>query len=220
MTIDIKLETPSSSIRDRMVVGAADLLSRRGMHATSLRTVIQHTGTPRGSLGHYFPGGKQQLLEEAMRHATESVAEPLKALVDAHGPVGGLRAFIGWWRGILEASAFEAGCPILAVAVESEAGDAKDMEAAAHTMDPLRALAQQAFERWATILTAALRKEGISAARARSLSALVIAAIEGTVAMCRAARRTQPLDDVQAELESVLKEAIKACGKRAAGSRN
>jgi len=189
-----------------MVAGAADLLSRRGVHATSLRTVVHHTGTPRGSLGHHFPGGKQELLEEAVRYATESVAAPLESLLQERGAVDGLRAFVGWWRRVLEKSGFEAGCPVLAVAVEPLAEEAvPDGERPA---EALRALAREAFERWESILAAALRREGVPAVRARRLGALTVASVEGTVAMCRAYRSAQPLDDVQRELEAVLLGAI------------
>ncbi|MDP9962910.1 AcrR family transcriptional regulator [Variovorax paradoxus] len=192
----------SSPTRDKMIAGAADLLSRRGVHATSLRTVVQHTGTPRGSLGHHFPGGKQQLLEEAVRHANESVAVPLETLMKERGAVEGLQAFVGWWRRILESSGFEAGCPVLAVAVEPMA----DEEDAA-SGEQLRELAHEAFERWEAILAAALRREGVAASRAQRLGALTVAAIEGTVAMCRAARSTRALDDVQLELKAMLMAA-------------
>lgn len=193
----------SSTTRDKMIAGAADLLSRRGVHATSLRTVVQHTGTPRGSLGHHFPGGKQQLLEEAVRHAAESVAVPLETLMKERGAVEGLQAFVGWWRRILESSGFEAGCPVLAVAVEPMA-DEEDAASGEH----LRELAREAFERWEAILSAALRREGVPAGRAQRLGALTVAAIEGTVAMCRAARSTRALDDVQLELKAMLMAAI------------
>ncbi|CAN7705695.1 LmrA/YxaF family transcription factor [Variovorax paradoxus] len=192
----------SSTTRDKMIAGAADLLSRRGVHATSLRTVVQHTGTPRGSLGHHFPGGKQQLLEEAVRHAAESVAVPLETLMKERGAVEGLQAFVGWWRRILESSGFEAGCPVLAVAVEPMA-DEEDAASGEH----LRELAREAFERWEAILAAALRREGVAAGRAQRLGALTVAAIEGTVAMCRASRSTRALDDVQLELKAMLMAA-------------
>ena len=189
-----------------MIAGAADLLSRRGVHATSLRTVVQYTGTPRGSLGHHFPGGKQELLGEAVRYATESVAAPLESLLQERGAVDGLRAFVGWWRRVLEKSGFEAGCPVLAVAVEPVAEEAvPDGE---RPGEALRVLAREAFERWESILAAALRREGVPAARARRLGALTVASVEGTVAMCRAYRSAQALDDVQRELEAVLLDAI------------
>ena len=54
----------------------------------------------------------------------------------------------------------------------------------------------------------ALRREGVAPARARRLAALVIASVEGTVAMCRAARSAQPLDDVRQELELALSSAL------------
>jgi hypothetical protein len=44
--------------------------------------------------------------------------------------------------------------------------------------------------------------------RARRLASLVIASLEGTVAMCRAARSIQPLDDIRQELEVILSGAL------------
>lgn len=199
-----------SSTRQQMVEGAVDLLSRRGVHATSLRTVVKHTGTPRGSLSHHFPGGKQQLLEDALRYAADSVAQPLEALVQQHGAIQGLRAFVGWWRRILEASGFEAGCPVLAVAVEPLTDDGAAELDGDRSGEQLRALAHKAFERWESILAAALRAEGVPTARARRLAVLVVASIEGTVAMCRVSRSSRPLDDVQQELQSILESAIRS----------
>lgn len=196
------------STKERMVAGAADLLSRRGVHATTLRDVVRHTATPRGSLGHHFPGGKQQMLEEALRYAAETVAVPLEALLHEQGALGGLQAFVAWWRRVLEKSGFEAGCPVLAAAVEPVADDASPTDADRAAADRLRLLAQQAFERWQAVFGAALRREGVAAARAARLGALAVAAIEGAVVMCRAARSAQPLDDVARELESLIASAL------------
>ena len=65
------------------------------------------------------------------------------------------------------------------------------------------------------IMIAAMRREGVTAARARRLVALVIASLEGTVAMCRAARSVQPLEDVRQELELVLSERAAEIGRDA-----
>ena len=199
----------STSTREKMVAGAADLISRRGVRATTMRDVVLHTGTPRGSLAHHFPGGKPQMLEDALAYATESVALPLEALVQRQGPVEGLRSFVGWWRRILEHSGFEAGCPVLAVAVEPLL-DSKNGEPEANaSAERLRLMAHDAFERWASILAAAFSAKGVPEARARRLGALVVSSIEGTVAMCRAARSVQPLEDVHRELEVLLRDATK-----------
>ena len=58
-----------SSPRERMVVSAALLIRERGAQATAISDVLKHSGAPRGSAYHYFPGGRMQLLEEATEYA-------------------------------------------------------------------------------------------------------------------------------------------------------
>ena len=200
----------TSDTRAKMVAGAADLMSRRGVNATSMREVVRHTGTPRGSISHHFPRGKQQLIEDAIVFAGAQVSGPLGHLTQERGAIAGLRAFIALWRQTLERTKFQAGCPVLAVAVEQYVNDATDNEgepdeaAQRHLLD----LADGVFADWQRIMVTALRHDGVAPARARRLAALVIASLEGTVAMCRAARSIQPLEDVRQELELVLSSSL------------
>ena len=60
--------------RERMIVSTALLMRERGARATSLDDVLEHSGAPRGSIYHHFPGGKVQLGVEAVRYAGEFVA--------------------------------------------------------------------------------------------------------------------------------------------------
>ncbi|WOH52048.1 TetR/AcrR family transcriptional regulator [Bradyrhizobium sp. sBnM-33] len=200
----------TSDTRAKMVAGAADLMSRRGVNATSMREVVRHTGTPRGSIGHHFPRGKQQLIEDALVFAGKQVSGPLGHLVQSRGAIAGLCTFIALWRQTLERTKFQAGCPVLAVAVEQYVNDAteKDGEPDEAAQRHLLDLADGVFADWQRIMFTALRREGVAPARARRLAALVIASVEGTVAMCRAARSAQPLDDVRQELELVLSSAL------------
>ena len=200
----------TSDTRAKMVAGAADLMSRRGVNATSMREVVRHTGTPRGSIGHHFPRGKQQLIEDALVFAGKQVSGPLQHLTETRGAIAGLRTFIALWRQTLERTEFRAGCPVLAVAVEQYVNDAteKDGEPDEAAQQHLLHLANGIFADWQRIMFTALRSEGVAPARARRLAALVIASTEGTVAMCRAARSAQPLDDVRQELELVLSGAL------------
>ena len=52
--------------RTRMVEGAIQLLATRGVHGASLLKVLEHTGAPRGSVYHHFPGGKEELILAAL----------------------------------------------------------------------------------------------------------------------------------------------------------
>jgi AcrR family transcriptional regulator len=180
-----------------MVAGAADMIRRRGLSATSVRELAEHSGAPLGSTYHYFPGGKQQLAREAVQFAGETVARMLRRRLEA-GPVEGLRAFLTLWRETVTKTDFQAGCPVLAVAVE---------EGGPESTAPLAAAAE-VFTTWESLLAESLREHGAAPARAKQLATLVIAAVEGTVAMCRAKRSAEPLDRIAPELEAMLRTAL------------
>jgi AcrR family transcriptional regulator len=83
------------SPRERTVRSAALLFRERGVGGTGLRDVVEHAGAPRGSLQYYFPGGKEQLLVEAMAWMAERAARPLRDALDAPVPPSPGR----WWTG-------------------------------------------------------------------------------------------------------------------------
>jgi AcrR family transcriptional regulator len=186
--------------RQRMVAGAAEMIRRRGLAATSVRDLARHAGVPLGSTYHYFPGGKGQLAAEAVRFAGGVVTRNLGREFDA-GPVPGLRLFLAHWKQVLEASGYLAGCPVLAVAVEA---------APEGTFGTALDAAAEVFAEWQAMLTRSLRRQGVASRDARRLATLVIAAVEGAVAMCRAQRSVRPLDDVAAHLEALLEAAVGA----------
>lgn len=200
----------TSTTRARMIAGAKDLMRRRGINATTMREVVRMTDTPRGSIAFHFPGGKLELLHEAIEQSRAEVSGPLLHLCETRGVQVGLRSFIAGWQAILEASNFEEGCPILAVAIEEyvpENSTAADAQASVQ-YQALLARAHAAFSEWQSIIANALRKEGVSSARARRLATMVVSAVEGTLALCRASRSTQALEDVRHELESLIKQAL------------
>jgi len=196
---------PSPPSRRQLVAGAADMIRRRGLNATSIREVAKHAGTPLGSTYHYFPGGKQQLATEAVRYAGDTVTRMLDKRLRA-GPVDGLRAFLALWREILTGSDFQAGCPVLAVSIEAVSSEAVSSEAGTH--GEALAAAAEAFTGWEAKLTESLCEHGVAAAEAGRLATLAVAAAEGAVVMCRAQRSTRPLDRVSAQLESLITAAV------------
>ncbi|WP_405494330.1 TetR/AcrR family transcriptional regulator [Nocardia sp. NBC_00511] len=179
--------------RRRLVAGAADMIRRRGLAATSVRELAKHAHAPLGSTYHYFPGGKTQLAAEAVGYAGDTVTGMLERRL-RQGPTEGLRAFLHTWRKILVDSDFRAGCPVLAVAVE----DVPEAEGAP------RAAAAAAFTAWTGLIASTLREHGVEQPAAESTAILIIAAFEGSLAMCRAERSTAALDRVAEQLERVL----------------
>jgi hypothetical protein len=87
----------------------------------------------------------------------------------------------------------EAGCPIVAAILgRSEA------PAAAHA-------AAEAVGEWQAILADRLIRAGADRDNARSLAALIVAAIEGAVILALATQSTAALDDVGRHLVEVIK---------------
>src|SRR5436190_10163008 len=80
------------SPRERMIESALILMGQKGVEATSFSQVIEHSGAPRGSIYHHFPGGKAQLVEEATRYAGDIVANLAEAQIDPDDPLAGLQS--------------------------------------------------------------------------------------------------------------------------------
>ncbi|GHI06998.1 hypothetical protein Scel_53190 [Streptomyces cellostaticus] len=66
------------------------------------------------------------------------------------------------------------------------------------------AAAAEVFDEGEGLLAASLRAHGAEPGQAAQLATLVVAAVEGTVAMCRAKRSTQPLDHTAEQLEALI----------------
>jgi AcrR family transcriptional regulator len=173
-----------------MIQSAALLMRERGVEATSFSEVLAHSGAPRGSIYHHFPGGKAQLIEEATRFAGEFTTAGLAAALRDSDPIAPVHAFLASWRQILKQSDFGAGCPIVAAALEGERAPA------------VREAAATAFVRWEELLAAAL--EPHAPGRGHSLATLIIASIEGAVVLARAERSAAPLERVADEHERLI----------------
>jgi AcrR family transcriptional regulator len=184
-----------ASPRERMVISAALLIRERGAHPTAIADVLEHSGAPRGSAYHYFPGGRTQLLCEAIDYAGEYVAA---RIANATTGTDALDDLVGYYRKQLLRSDYRAGCPVVAVTVE--AGDPAKADQATPVID--RAAA--AFARWTDLIAQRLVADGVSAARADQLAMLVTTAIEGAIVVARASRDLEPLESVHGQLRDLL----------------
>ena len=72
---------PRASVRSNMVNGAVRLLATAGVEGTSFREVLVLSDAPRGSVYHHFPGGKSELLHDALSRTSEltlALLEPVR----------------------------------------------------------------------------------------------------------------------------------------------
>lgn len=192
------------SPRQRMVVSAALLIRERGAHATAISDVLEHSGAPRGSAYHYFPGGRTQLLCEAVDYAGEHIAT---IIAEADGGLELLDTLVDKYRDQLLASDFRAGCPIAAVSVE--AGERSDSE----RMAPVIEHAAAVFDRWSGLIAQRFVGDGIPTDRAHELAVLAMSALEGAILLARVRRDLTPLDLVHRQLYNLLSAELPE-GKR------
>ncbi|MFG1934257.1 TetR/AcrR family transcriptional regulator [Mycobacterium sp. NPDC048908] len=184
-----------------MIQSAALLFRENGYSGTGFRDVIQHSGAPRGSIYHHFRGGKEQLAAETVGWASSVIEKRLTRATETGDPIVALSIFVDAWREVLEDSNFRAGCPVVAVAAEADAGTKATAAAAA------------AFARWQDLIAHALLGTGVGRTDARRLATLVVAGIEGAILMCRARHDIRPLRDVHRALEATLRTAISWHGR-------
>lgn len=176
-----------------MLVAAADLLRERGAAAVTIDAVLTRSGAPRGSVYHHFPGGRRQILREALEFAGHEILEAITRDGNA-SPVALLRELAALWRATLIASDFTAGGPVLAAAVGSGPDEQQ-----------LSAVAAGIFRRWREASRDAFIREGFDSAESTALAHTTISALEGAVVLCRALRSTEPIDDVARQLEFLIK---------------
>ncbi|MCK0177198.1 MULTISPECIES: TetR/AcrR family transcriptional regulator [Mycobacteriaceae] len=179
--------------RTSMLISAADVLRERGAAGVTIDEVLQRSGAPRGSVYHHFPEGRNQIVFEALKYAGESIT----AVIDQAAAKGGLHLvhrFVEFWTTLLSDSEFTAGCPVAGAAI-----------GAAEDEPQLTSVAGAIFEHWRDALTRAFEVDGSEPAEAASLSITCIAALEGAVVLCRATRSVDPLREVDAQLEFLIK---------------
>ena len=107
------LTTKGLGTRARIIEGAAQVLRDGDFGEIVLDDVLALTNTSKGQLFHYFPGGKDELVVDVMRHEADRV------LADQQPQLGDLTSWAAWlgWRDAVVARYREQGqqCPLNAL---------------------------------------------------------------------------------------------------------
>ena len=188
------LVTPDtrSDTRRRMIHGAARAIGTRGVGAMSLRDLAKEAGVPLGSTYHHFPGARPSWPRRPSPRPADG-SPSWSSPRGSRASTARSAAFTRVWRELLVETDFRTGCPVLAVAT----GD-----------DPeLTETARGIFASWQDLMVAGLVDGGVPAERAPGLARMIVASLEGAVAVSRAERSLEPLDQVSAELITLVQAA-------------
>jgi TetR/AcrR family transcriptional repressor of lmrAB and yxaGH operons len=180
--------------RGRLLRSTSELLHRQGYSSTGLSEILAHSGTPKGSLYFYFPGGKEELVTAALEQSSDELTKLLEGmLAGAPTIVAAIHGVIEFFSGQLERSRFEKGCPIATVALEEAARS-----------DSLHGVCAATYRRWHLLVQQRLEREGFAPARADSLANLMLTTLEGALLVSRAHRSTEPLARAGRELVRIV----------------
>ena len=173
---------------------AVMLFRRRGYSATGLNEIVEVSGAPKGSLYHYFPGGKPSIavaaVEEAGRRFAPSLEELFAStastadLIRSHG-----RQLAGWMR----KSGFRDGCPITTVILELAPEDRAICDAG-----------RRAYAARTDVFRRKLLQDGYAEQAAERLAMLCTATLQGALIQSRVDRSGRPIETAADELARLI----------------
>ena len=200
MAHDADQARPDRGPRERVIYSAVQLIRRAGVSGTGLRELVTEARAPWGSLQHYFPGGKDQIVDEALGWASAFAAERVErymAVADPPTPSGLFTSMVNQWRDNLVRDGYARGCPLVAAVAD-----------VASKNDALCDSISRGFDTWHKPIAAALRHMGVPRARARALATVMLSSLEGAIVIARARHDVGPLNTVRRELSPVLDAAV------------
>jgi AcrR family transcriptional regulator len=181
--------------RVRLLDAAEDMLREVGMAGTGIKDVVARSGAPIGSLYHYFPDGKTQLVCEALQIQADKSGELLKRFFDPTTSLAtALRSLFNTAADGFERAGANKGCAIGAVTLDLMPGDTA-----------VRSICRSTFDQWVEII--APRVPCSDQRSRRSFAVTIVAALEGAFVLARAAHSGDPFRQVGKALAAMVSSA-------------
>ncbi len=180
--------------RQPIIDAAVKLFRQRGYAATGLNDLVEASGSPKGSMYHYFPDGKPSIAVAAVEEAGRRVVETIEEIAARTSSTAELlvehAAMLAVW---MEKSGFRDGCPMTTVLLELAPADRALTEAG-----------RQAFAARLRILRASLIGDGYDAQEAEAMALVCTNALQGSLVMARVECSRAPIEQTAAQLARLL----------------
>jgi TetR/AcrR family transcriptional regulator, lmrAB and yxaGH operons repressor len=149
-----------------------EVFRAHGYEGASLALITEATGLGKGSLYHFFPGGKKQMAQEVLAEIDgwfeTNIFAPLRDPADPRAAIEAMLAGVETY--------FRSGARVCLVGVI----------ALGHARDEFAAPVNDYFARWQDALAEALRRSGLSVAVARRRAEDAVLSIQGALVLARA----------------------------------
>ncbi len=188
---------PAGKHRESILAAAARLFRRQGYAGTGLSDILAASGAPKGSLYHYFPGGKAEIGANAVEFAGSLVTGSLAKLAEQHASPGALlKAYAAMLAEWMAQSEWQAGCPIATVLLETAPGE-----------EAITAAGARALASWSDVFVQSLTAKGVPPERSARLARMTIAAMEGALLLARVEQSADSILTTADEIAHLLEDA-------------
>ena len=174
----------------KTLAAAIKLFRQQGYHGTSLHDILAAGGSPRGSLYFHFPGGKEEIGENALTIAGEAVRQGIVRAAEASESTEMFLTHVARAMAAdLEQSDYNEGCPIATTALETSAQS-----------DVLGEATSSAFRNWESEISRGLERFGMTNDEADQVATMVLSQLEGALLLARTYRSPEPLQRAEQAL--------------------
>ncbi|MEO8185821.1 MAG: TetR/AcrR family transcriptional regulator [Burkholderiaceae bacterium] len=169
--------------RVRMIEATIGLMRGSGLSGAGINDIVRESGAPKGSVYHFFPNGKVQIVSEALEIYSQRIFIFVdQALASKRAPADKIRAlFDAFARRVAEGD-FQKSCAVGTVSLDLD-----------NELEELRVILNTALSKWRSLI--ADHFDFADRRRAQSFAGLVLTAIEGAYIRCRAERSSRPFKE-------------------------
>lgn len=184
----------TSNAKTRFTETAVSLFRARGYHGVGLAELIEQAKAPKGSFYFHFPGGKEELAEEAIRYAGGYLPHLVqKYFAQAATLASGIEAIVNHLAQNFEASGWSQGCPVASVMLDTTPASER-----------LSRVFEEVTERWIVCISEEFKRFGVS--DPRKLAVRFLVALEGAWLVARALKSREPFAEAIVVVTSGQKE--------------
>lgn len=190
--------------RENIVRQAAALFNRQGFAGASMADIMAATGLQKGGIYRHFES-KEALALEAFDYAVDVMGRRFaQALEGKAHAVDRLRALVGVFAALPEDPPVPGGCPMMNAMVESDDANPPLRDRTRRAMDGLRRLVAR------TVADGIARGEVRPGTDGDALATVLVATMEGAVALSRAYADPVHARRAAEHLEWYLEERVRA----------
>ncbi|MDN4100357.1 TetR family transcriptional regulator [Bacillus cereus] len=181
--------------KDKLLSAASKLFRRQGYHATSLSQITKESNAPRGSIYYYFPRGKEQLAEEAIKRTGENIKKYIENSLASHEDAASAihhhirKKALGMMEREKETT------DISLVAISREVWASSEI---------LRQACEKVYEDWIQVYANKLMSSGYDPEEAQQLGVAIQAWIEGAYALSLSKNNISPMFTVGEQVLNLL----------------